>query len=103
MARPVSLKNGTGNIEDRGTTGEVDIETKKSDIKVSDTNGNIKISGHGGDINVSGATGGLSIHREFFGAIPAHKMAKGARFILRRPHLTPFPLSRHIGNRPGRP
>jgi len=95
------VANGVGDVEIRGTNGDVSIDTRKSDIKVSDTKGSIKISGRGREINVSGATGGLTIEGEFYGAIRADKVAKGVRFISQRTDLTLSQLAGHMEASPG--
>src|SRR5258708_15622657 len=96
MASQVSINNGNGDIEVRGTRGDVGLDMRHGDAKVSDTKGDVKISGHGGSVEVVNASGSFTINGEFVGPIRAERVTKGVRFVSHRTDLTLTQLSGHM-------
>src|SRR5229473_3214387 len=92
----VTIDSGNGDIEVRGTAGDVSVDMRHGDAKISDVKGDVRISGRGGSVEVVNASGSFTINGEFVGPIRADKVAKGVRFVSHRTDLTLTQLSGHM-------
>src|SRR6266478_4798289 len=92
----VTIHSENGDIEVRGTAGDVSMDMRHGDAKISDVKGDVRISGRGGSVEVVNASGSFTINGEFVGPIRADKVAKGVRFVSHRTDLTLTQLSGHM-------